>query len=209
MSAWLRPSAPLLPQRFLRGFRDLETVTPRRPSAARRKEIGTRNSPTREANVVTRPREADHNQSPPARRSAPYGEEPGYYEPAKLWLYGNVRLIRADLFHVEAHQRSAVVPLRWGSPRIVVMRRGFASHLGKDLRDEPFAAARLWRSRWDPSSDLAISTRNPESSSGFSVPAKRIDRIIRTLGMRDGRTAPCFEDPLSLRFLMPRRATHK
>jgi predicted Rossmann fold nucleotide-binding protein DprA/Smf involved in DNA uptake len=43
------------------------------------------------------------------------------------------------------YQRSAVVPLRWGSPRILCLDRGLFKVLGDDLRDEAFRAARLWR----------------------------------------------------------------
>src|ERR1700694_1963682 len=40
--------------------------------------------------------------------------------------------------HSAAHQRAAIVPLRWGAPRIVVVSGGFYHHLGKDLKDELF-----------------------------------------------------------------------
>lgn len=42
----------------------------------------------------------------PPRRTAPFDAEPGFYEPAKLWLYGNTRLLDSDL---------ALVPLVLGS----------------------------------------------------------------------------------------------
>jgi hypothetical protein len=35
-------------------------------------------------------------------RSMPYMIEPGYYEPGKLWLYGNVKLRHGDLACVES-----------------------------------------------------------------------------------------------------------
>ncbi len=131
-------------------------------------------------------------QSAPPRRSAPFEQEPGYYEPAGLWFYGNVRLLQSSLFYVPAslgppthlprildeierdaehhvlnsrtlvcgihqaaHMRAAIVPLRWRSPRIVVLSRGFHFHLGKELTNEPFLSATLWRDRWDPKTDLA------------------------------------------------------
>ncbi len=47
--------------------------------------------------------------------------------------------------HNPAHQRVAIVPLRWGAPRIVVMSGGFRYHLGENLDQEPFRTARLWR----------------------------------------------------------------
>src|SRR5262249_32622414 len=36
------------------------------------------------------------------------------------------------------YQRSAVVPLRWGSPRILCLDRGLFNVLGPDLKDEAF-----------------------------------------------------------------------
>ncbi len=111
--------------------------------------------------------------------------------------------------HGEAHQRAAVVPLKWGSPRIVVMRGGFLTHLGQDLRKEPFQEARLWRYEWDPSTDLAVSRRPPALSLPRSVHSRQVDRIIRALGIRTGSAAARFEDPLSLAFLMPTVTTLK
>jgi DNA processing protein len=60
-----------------------------------------------------------------------------------------------------AYQRSAVVPLRWGSPRVLVLDRGLFDALGKDLSREPFPAARLWRYRFDPVTDLVVSAHRP------------------------------------------------
>jgi hypothetical protein len=51
--------------------------------------------------------------------------------------------------HNPTQQRVAAVPLRWGSPRIVVFSGGFERHLGKDLLEEPFPIGRLWRYEWD------------------------------------------------------------
>jgi predicted Rossmann fold nucleotide-binding protein DprA/Smf involved in DNA uptake len=59
------------------------------------------------------------------------------------------------------YQRAAVVPLRWGSPRIVCLDRGLFQALGEDLSREPFRAARLWRYKFDPETDLAISPCQP------------------------------------------------
>ncbi len=36
----------------------------------------------------------------PPRRTAPFDEEPGFYEPACLWLYGNTRLLGAKLEYI-------------------------------------------------------------------------------------------------------------
>lgn len=83
--------------------------------------------------------------------------------------------------HNAAHQRVAVVPLRWGSPRIVVLSGGFHHHLGKDLKDEPFRAARLWRYQWDPKTDLAISRRAPDKLPTFAHHNPTVDRLITML----------------------------
>lgn len=80
--------------------------------------------------------------------------------------------------HSPAHQRAAVVPLRWGSPRILVLSGGFRFHLGEDLANEPFRAARLWRYKWDPETDLAISRRAPEKLPTFATHNPTIDRMI-------------------------------
>lgn len=40
-------------------------------------------------------------QASPPRRFAPFKEEPGYYyEPTKLWLYGNAFLLDGNLAHL-------------------------------------------------------------------------------------------------------------
>ncbi|MBC8065900.1 MAG: hypothetical protein H7Y17_13790 [Chlorobia bacterium] len=83
--------------------------------------------------------------------------------------------------HNDAHRRAAIVPLRWGSPRIVVLSGGFRHHLGENLRSEPFRAARLWRYEWDPITDLAISRRRPDSKPTFSLHNPTIDRLIADL----------------------------
>ncbi|MBS1703682.1 MAG: hypothetical protein JST12_18610 [Armatimonadetes bacterium] len=82
-------------------------------------------------------------------------------------------------FHDHWHQRAAVVPLRWGAPRIVVMPGGFHFHLGKDLRQEPFRMARLWRYEWDPKTDLAVSRRAPDKLPTYSNHDPALDRLIR------------------------------
>ena len=165
-------------------------------------------------------RAANRTSIGPPRRSAPYDQEPGYYPPAGIWLYGNVRLLEGGLFHVErasgpptqsaselkaieeetqrqvlggkvlvcgihnaGHQRSAVVPLRWGSPRIVVMSGGFRFHLGNGLEQEPFRAARIWRYQWDPKTDLAISRRAPDRLPTYALHNPTVDRLIRCLAI--------------------------
>jgi DNA processing protein len=60
-----------------------------------------------------------------------------------------------------AYQRSAVVPLRWGSPRIMVLDCGVYTALSEDLTTEPFRTARLWRYNFDPKTDLVLSACRP------------------------------------------------
>lgn len=153
-------------------------------------------------------------QSPP-RRCAPFESEPGYYEPANLWLYGNVRLLDSrlsfigatmgparhlpdDLAQIEslaeelvlngltlvtgvhnpAYQRSAVVPLRWGAPRVLILSGGFHYHLGQELKTEPFRAARLWRYEFDALTDLVISRRAPDKLPTYALHNKAVDRLV-------------------------------
>jgi len=79
-------------------------------------------------------------------------------------------------------QRSAVVPLRWGAPRIVVAGVALETMLGKGLDQEPFRAARLWRYQWDPKTDLAISVY-PASKMKGETPSslKRVHKLIRAI----------------------------
>jgi len=99
--------------------------------------------------------------------------------------------------HNEAHRRAAVVPLRWGAPRVVVFSGGIRFHLGSDLRDEPFRAGRLWRYQWDPKTDLAVSRRAPRKLPTFSRVNHTVDRLIRALANGDwpGLSSPV--DPLT------------
>jgi len=159
-----------------------------------------------------------HRRSETPRRTAPFHEEPGFYVPAMLWLYGNVKLLDSRLAHVEAcgshadhrpaeleaieqaterlvleghvlvtgvhnpaHQRSAVVPLRWGSPRILVFSGGFYHHLGPDLRNEPFRTGRLWRYEFDAQTDLVVSRRAPDKLPTYSLVNETVDRLIELI----------------------------
>ena len=81
------------------------------------------------------------------------------------------------------YQRSAVVPLRWGSPRILCLDRGMFKVLGEDLRDEAFRAARLWRYQFDPSTDLVISPFRPEADF-VGINNKIRDRLVASLSRR-------------------------
>jgi DNA processing protein len=81
------------------------------------------------------------------------------------------------------YQRAAVVPLRWGAPRIVVLDRGLFQALGEDLSEEPFRAARLWRFQFDPTTDLALSPVLP--SGAYHRNSNRVrDRLIASLSAR-------------------------
>jgi hypothetical protein len=145
-------------------------------------------------------------------------DEIRFDEALGLWLFGNVSLLGAELFHIAracgppvhpreeldaieveadaavldgkvlvcgihgpAHQRAAVVCLRWGAPRIVVMSGGFKYHLGEKLNEEPFRAARLWRYCWDPLTDLAVSRRAPDKKPTYAAHNPTIDRLIAKL----------------------------
>jgi hypothetical protein len=87
--------------------------------------------------------------------------------------------------HSYAHQRSAIVPLRWGAPRIVVLSGGFKYHLGDDLKDELFRAARLWRYQFDPKTDLVVSRRAPDKKPTYASHNPTVDRLITMLAERD------------------------
>ncbi|MFW5697726.1 MAG: DNA-processing protein DprA [Fimbriimonadaceae bacterium] len=78
------------------------------------------------------------------------------------------------------YQRSAVVPLRWGAPRVLVLDRGLFRALGPDLDEEPFRTARLWRYKFDPKTDLVVSPVNPEWN--YHPNSNRLrDRLIASL----------------------------
>ena len=81
------------------------------------------------------------------------------------------------------YQRSAIVPLRWGAPRILVLDRGLFQVLGPDLKDEAFRAARLWRYEFDPGTDLAVSPFRPENDF-IGVNNQVRDRLVASLARR-------------------------
>jgi predicted Rossmann fold nucleotide-binding protein DprA/Smf involved in DNA uptake len=81
------------------------------------------------------------------------------------------------------YQRSAVVPLRWGSPRILCLDRGLFQVLGDDLKNEAFRAARLWRYEFDPSTDLAVSPFRPKADF-IGVNNQVRDRLVASLSRR-------------------------
>jgi len=81
------------------------------------------------------------------------------------------------------YQRAAIVPLRYGSPRILCLDRGLFKVLGPDLRDEAFRAARLWRYEFDPSTDLAISPFRPDADF-VGINNQVRDRLVACLARR-------------------------
>lgn len=87
--------------------------------------------------------------------------------------------------HNPAHQRVAIVPLRWGAPRILVLSGGFEHHLGKELKDKPFRAARLWRYQFDECIDLVISRRAPDRKPTFALHNPTVDRLIEKIAARE------------------------
>lgn len=93
------------------------------------------------------------------------------------------RIIVAGI-HSPAHQRAAIVPLRWGAPRILVFSGGFHHHLGPDLKEEPFRAARLWRYQFDAKTDLVISRRAPDKLPTFAQFNPTVDRLIERITAR-------------------------
>jgi predicted Rossmann fold nucleotide-binding protein DprA/Smf involved in DNA uptake len=81
------------------------------------------------------------------------------------------------------YQRSAVVPLRWGSPRILCLDRGMFNVLGQDLKDEAFRAARLWRYEFDATTDLVVSPFRPDADF-VGVNNQVRDRLVGSLSKR-------------------------
>jgi DNA processing protein len=81
------------------------------------------------------------------------------------------------------YQRAAIVPLRYGSPRILCLDRGLFKVLGADLRDEAFRAARLWRYEFDPTTDLAVSPFRPDADF-VGVNNQVRDRLVACLARR-------------------------
>jgi len=81
------------------------------------------------------------------------------------------------------YQRSAIVPLRWGSPRILCLDRGLFQVLGPELKEEAFRAARLWRYQFDPHTDLAVSCFNP-AAKFIGVNNQVRDRLVAGLAER-------------------------
>lgn len=81
------------------------------------------------------------------------------------------------------YQRAAVVPLRWGAPRVLVLDSGMFDTLGENLSEEPFRAARLWRYQFDASTDLVVSPLNPIAHSHRGANQQR-DWLVAGLSQR-------------------------
>jgi DNA processing protein len=81
------------------------------------------------------------------------------------------------------YQRSAVVPLRWGAPRILVLDQGMKKVLGADLKEEAFRIARLWRFQFDPTTDLVVATQPPDGAYHGNSNKVR-DRLVAGLSRR-------------------------
>lgn len=77
-----------------------------------------------------------------------------------------------------AYRMAAVVPLRWGAPRVVVVDRGLFEALGENLERELFPAARLWRYRFDPATDLVISFNRPDEGASKGGGAHRDEIVV-------------------------------
>lgn len=83
--------------------------------------------------------------------------------------------------HSDLHQRASIVPLRWGAPRIVVLGSGFYNHLGPNLDEELFKAARLWRYEFDPLTDLVVSKYEPMDTGLSGKRSRGSDKLIRRI----------------------------
>ncbi len=84
------------------------------------------------------------------------------------------------------HDQAAVLPLRWGAPRILVLTSGFLKCLGPKLDQELTPLSRRWRYEFDPLTDLVVSPFAPEDAG--IVNCKRIEtveRIIKSIASSD------------------------
>ena len=81
-------------------------------------------------------------------------------------------------YHNDAHQRQAIVPLRWGAPRVLVTYCGHIQAMGADYREELFRAARLWRYAFDPNTDLVLSRKAPQDEYPCRPYAPSVDALV-------------------------------
>jgi hypothetical protein len=71
-------------------------------------------------------------------------------------LEGYTIVLRTSI-HPDAMLRAGVVPLRWGSPRIIIADAGWVGYNFKQAilkGEEPCRPWKLWRYRWDDTTDL-------------------------------------------------------
>jgi len=81
------------------------------------------------------------------------------------------------------YRRSAIVPLRWGSPRILCLDRGLYTALGPELQDDKMHESTLWREKFDPGTDLVVSPFRPDA--GFVGVNNQVrDRLVGCLSKR-------------------------
>ena len=81
------------------------------------------------------------------------------------------------------YRRSAIVPLRWGSPRIICLDRGLFEALGPELKRDAMNEASLWREQFDPKTDLVVSPFRPDA--GFVGVNNQVrDRLVGCLSRR-------------------------
>lgn len=76
----------------------------------------------------------------------------------KVILDGRTLVIDLNRLDAEDGIIAGVVPLRWGAPRIIVVRHG---KIAQEIQEgnEPHRRWRLWRYAWDGKTDLALITR--------------------------------------------------
>jgi|CXWL01.1.fsa_nt_gi hypothetical protein len=83
--------------------------------------------------------------------------------------------------HTLAQVESALVALRWGCPRIMLLPGHLHLHLGSHLDEEPEQSFLQWRSHWDGSTDLALSLQTEDSAPDGSTSNWMLDRTIREI----------------------------
>lgn len=91
--------------------------------------------------------------------------------------------------HSPLHDQAAVLPLRWGAPRILVLTSGFLQSLGPNLDQELTLLSRRWRYEFDPLTDLVISPFAPEDSGKInSKTLELVEQIVLKIANSDSDT---------------------
>lgn len=73
-------------------------------------------------------------------------------------LQGKIVLVDTRRLPTDVWKIVGIVPLRWGAPRVLLLRfpkQIEAVKAGQEIRSE----WRLWRYRYDPSTDMAVTSR--------------------------------------------------